>query len=469
MDAIIQMKKRRFDMKRKNVDMLSGSIAKGLLALTMPIMIMNVMQSLFNIIDMTVLRIFSNDSAVGAVGASGTLISLCTNLLIGISAGANVVVAKRIGLGNKDRVEKATMTAVLSSVVGSILLMIIGVVFAETFLKMTNCPDSLLPKATTYFRIYFYGIPLLMLYNFCAAILRASGDTKRPMYFLILGGIIKVVFTVLFVALFDMDVEGVAIATNISSFVISLLGFLNLMKSEAVYLNFKKIGFYGSELKEMLFIGIPAGIQSSLYSLANVVITTTVNSFGADATTGISIANQFDGIMYQISYAPSLAVIPYVAQNIGAGNIKRVKKSVLSGILITVVFGASFGLLSAIFSAQLSSIMSTTPAVIKYSQQKMIIISSTYFICGINEVMGGALKGMGKPIIPTVATFVFMCLLRFVWVYGAFPFCPNLTFLYLVWPIGWILSIITLLIFYFPAMAKLKKKFEEKRELCEAI
>lgn len=445
-------------MKRKNVDMLSGSITKGLLALSLPIMIMNVMQSLFNIIDMTVLRVFSDDSAVGAVGASGTLITLCINLLIGISAGANVVVAKRIGSGDKDRVNKATMTAILTSIVGSIILLVIGAVFAETFLKMTNCPESLLPKATSYFRIYFYGIPLLMLYNFCAAILRATGDTKRPMYFLILGGIIKVVFTLLFVTAFNMDVEGVAIATNISSFVISMLAFYTITKSDQLHIDFRKMRFYASELKEMLFIGIPAGIQSSLYALANVVITTAVNSFGADATTGISIANQFDGIMYQISYAPSLAVIPYVAQNIGAGNIKRVKKSVISGILITVAFGASFGFLSAIFSAQLSSIMSTTPAVIKYSQQKMIIISSTYFICGINEVMGGVLKGMGKPIIPTVATFIFMCVLRFVWVYGIFPFCPNLTFLYLVWPIGWILSIITLLIAYFPAISKLQRE-----------
>ena len=450
--------KGEYRMKRKNVDMLSGSITKGLLALSLPIMIMNVMQSLFNIIDMTVLRVFSDDSAVGAVGASGTLITLCINLLIGISAGANVVVAKRIGSGDKDRVNKATMTAILTSIVGSIILLVIGAVFAESFLKMTNCPESLLPKATSYFKIYFYGIPLLMLYNFCAAILRATGDTKRPMYFLILGGIIKVIFTLLFVTAFNMDVEGVAIATNISSFVISMLAFYTIMKSDQLHIDFRKMRFYASELKEMLFIGIPAGIQSSLYALANVVITTAVNSFGADATTGISIANQFDGIMYQISYAPSLAVIPYVAQNIGAGNIKRVKKSVISGILITVAFGASFGFLSAIFSAQLSSIMSTTPAVIKYSQQKMIIISSTYFICGINEVMGGVLKGMGKPIIPTVATFIFMCVLRFVWVYGIFPFCPNLTFLYLVWPIGWILSIITLLIAYFPAISKLQRE-----------
>lgn len=446
-------------MKRKNIDMLSGSITKGLLALIIPIMIMNVMQSLFNIIDMTVLKIFSNDRAVGAVGACGILITLCTSLLIGISVGANVIVARRLGAGDKKSTDKAVMTSILFSLVGGIVLMLIGVVFSETFLKMTNCPDSLLPQATIYFQIYFYGIPIFMLYNFCASILRATGDTKKPMYFLILGGILKVLFTLFFVSVFDMDVDGVAIATIISNAIALALAFLTLLKfQDVVHINFRQIRFDIKELKAILYIGIPAGLQSALYSLANVVITTAVNSFGADATTGIAIANQFDGILYQISYAPSLAVTPYIAQNIGAGNIKRVKQTLVRAILITVAFGGIFGSLSAIFSGQLSSVMSSTPAVIAYSRQKMIIISSTYFICGINDVMGGTLRGMGKPIVPTIATLVFMCLLRFIWVYAIFPLCPNLTFLYTVWPVGWILSIITLLAVYFPSISKLQTK-----------
>jgi len=450
---------------RKNVDMLSGSIFRGLFALTMPIMIMNVMQSLFSIIDMTVLRVFSDDTAVGAVGASGSLITLCISLLVGISAGANVVVAKRIGLGNQDRVNKAAMSAVLFSVVGGCALAVIGVIFAETFLKMTNCPESLLKAATLYFRLYFYGVPIAMLYNFSAAILRATGDTKQPMYFLILGGAVKVIFTVILVALFNMGVGGVGIATIVSNIVISTLGFRAIMKSEVVHIDLKKIKFYFSELKEMLFIGVPSGLQSAMYSMANVVIMTTVNSFGPAATTGVSIANQFDGLMYQVIYAPSLAAIPYVAQNVGAGNMERVKKTVIRAALITTSFGATLGALSAIFSAELSSIMSTTPEVIKYSQQKMIIVSSTYFICGINEIMGGVLKGMGRPIVPAVSTFVFMCLIRFPWVYFIFPLFPqNLTLLYLIWPIGWILSIITLLIFYFPTLRKLTAEYAELRK-----
>ena len=279
------------------------------------------------------------------------------------------------------------------------------------------------------------------------------------MYYLILGGIIKVIVNLVFVTMLDTSVEGVGIATIISNAVASLLAFGALCKcKDVISINFKKIRFDLSELKDILYVGIPSGLQSALYSVANVVITATVNTFGADATTGISIANQFDGILYQIAYAPSLATIPYVAQNVGAGNFKRVKQTILRAMLITTAFGATFGSLSAIFSSELSSIMSASPAVIAYSRQKMIIISSTYFICGINDVMGGVLKGMGKPILPAITTLVYMCLFRFVWVYLIFPLCPNLTFLYLVWPIGWILSLITLLIAYFPAMSKLERQ-----------
>lgn len=427
--------------------------------MTIPIMIMNVMQSLFNIIDMTVLRIFSDDKAVGAVGACGVLIALCTSLLIGISVGANVVIARRLGSKDKDRADKAVMTSLLFSVIGGVVLMLIGITFAESFLKMTNCPEGLLPQATVYFRIYFGGVPFLMFYNFCAAILRATGDTKKPMVFLIISGVIKALFNVLFAVVFAWDVEGVAVATIISSTVASMLAFYVLLKRQnVVRVDFRNIKFDLVELKAILVIGVPTGLQSAMYSLANVVITTAVNGFGEAATTGIAIANQFDGILYQIAYAPSLAVTPYVAQNIGAGNIKRVRETVVRAVLITTMFGAVFGSLSAGFSEQLSSIMSSDPTVIAFSRQKMVIISSTYFICGINDVLGGTLRGMGKSVIPAVATLVFMCVLRFVWVYAVFPLYPNLTFLYTVWPIGWILSIATLLVAYYITLARLKAK-----------
>ena len=449
-------------MKRHEVDMLSGSITKGLMAMTIPIMVMNVFQSLFSVIDMTVLGMLVDDNAVGAVGACGVLISLITGLLIGIAAGANVVAAKHLARGHRETVERVVGTSVLFSLTGGLALMILGLVFAEQFLMLVNCPESLMEQAVLYFRLYFCSVPPLMLYNFCASILRATGDTRRPMVYLMTGGVSKIVLNIGFITLLDMTVEGVALATILSNLISGGLSFHALWKREAAApFRFSRCRFYKKELLEILYIGIPSGLQSAMYSLANVVISATVNSFGAAATKGISIANQFDGVLYQISCAPSLATISYIAQNIGVHNIRRANRTVSRAVMITVAFGATFGALSALFSAQLSSLMTSDPEVIRFSQQKMVIISSTYFICGINEVMCGTLRGMGKPLIPTFTALVFTCALRFVWVYLIFPLVPNMTFLYLVWPIGWSLSIVTMLYFYFPEIKRLKLKYPE--------
>ncbi len=230
---------------------------------------------------------------------------------------------------------------------------------------------------------------------------------------------------------------------------------------------------HGKQLKEMLRIGIPTGLQQALYSVANLVIAGAVNSYGADeitkanASTGVSIANNFDGILYQIATAPALAVMPYVSQNIGAKNMKRAKGAIGKGMLITLIFGGGLGALSAIFSAQLSSTMTSNPEVIKFSQQKMMLISSTYFICGINEILGAGLKGMGKPMIPMIATMIFMCAIRFLWVWFVYPLFQNLTFLYTIWPIGWVLSIIMVLCFLIPTSRKLDKQFNEEKQANE--
>ena len=452
---------------KKEVNMLQGSIFKGLLAIAIPVMLMNVVQALFNVVDMTVLKTFDTGDgyAVGAVGSCGMLISLVTGLVIGISAGSNVIVAKHIGRGEKESTERAVGASIFLALVGGGLLLFVGVTCAETFLTWTNCPTELLGGATLYFQLCFLGAPILALYSFAAAVLRAAGDSKSPMLYLILGGIAKVLFNLLFVGVFSLGVAGTAFATLVSWSVTAVLSTWTLLRFRgAVRLKISRIRPYAVEMKEILLVGVPAGLQQGLYSIANVVITTAVNGVGADAATGIGIANQFDNILYQISVAPSLAVMPYVSQNIARGNVKRASRSVALGMLITVALGATFGALSAIFSPQLSSLMSDSPAVIDYSCQKMMIISSTYFICGINEIMGAALRGMGKPIVPTVATLVYMCALRFVWVYAIFPlFYPNLTFLFLVWPVGWVLSIATLLLFFFPTLRKHKRFAEEVR------
>ncbi|MBR4305176.1 MAG: MATE family efflux transporter [Clostridia bacterium] len=444
-------------MGRNNVNMLSGSVTKGLISMILPIMISNVMQSIFSAIDMTVLKIYSSDLAVGAVGACSNLISLSTALLIGISLGANMIVARRLGAGDKTRAEKAAVTAIKTALIGGLILMGIGVLLAETFLRWTNCHESLLPQAVTYLRLYFCAVPMLMVYNFCASVLRATGDTKRPMYFLLLNGVIKVILNFLFVARLDMDVASVAVATIIASLVSCSLSCITLFKLQNVMpMHFFRTRFDTREFREIIRIGIPAGVQAGMLAFANVAITATANSFGADATTGVSIANQFESILYQITAAPGVAVAPFVSQNIGAGNIPRVKKTILCGVLITTISTATLGALSAIFSGQLAGIMSTSPAIIGYAKQKMIITSIPYFIAGINELMSGVLRSIGKPIVPTVTSLLFICLLRFAWVYAIFPLYPNLGFLYLVWPIGWFLSVITQLIVYLHRIKKLQ-------------
>ena len=468
------MQAKGFKLGRKNVNMLSGPVFKGLLAFAIPIMLMNVLQSLFNIIDMTILKMYQTGegSSVGAVGNCGTLIACITGLAIGVSAGANVVVARYIGKGDKDGVEKSVNTALIFSVLFGIFLMAIGVIFGGVFLSLIGCPTKFYDKAVLYFRLYFVGIPIFLLYNFCASLLRASGDSKRPMLFLTIGGIVKVALTFLFVAVFNMDISGVALATIISWVVTALLCVIVLIKEDTVIkVNFKKFRIYKKQLLEMIKIGVPAGLQQVLYSLANLVIVGAVNSYGggdkvlqANASTGMSIANQFDGILYQIAMAPSYAVMPYVSQNIGAKNIKRAKEAIWKGSLISIIFAGGLGMLSAIFSGSLASIMANNSQEIMFAQQKMMLISSTYFICGINEILGASLKGMGKPIVPMFSTMAFMCAIRFPWVWFVYPLNKNLTFLYTIWPIGWTLSIITVLSFLIPTIKKIQRKIDKEKQ-----
>ncbi len=459
---------------KKEVNMLSGSIMKGVMAIAIPIMIMNVLQSLFNIIDMTILKMYDTDGgySVGAVGACGTLFSFITGLAIGVASGANVTIARYIGKGDKDGVDKSVGTALVFSVISGVFLLVIGVAFAELFLGLVNCPAKFFYKAVLYFRLYFMGMPFFTFYIFAAAILRSAGDSRRPMVYLTLGGIVKVGLTFLLVGVFKMEIVGVSISTISAWVITSILDAIALVRNGGIVaVNFKRLKIYGKQLKEMLKIGIPTGLQQALYSLANLVIAGAVNTYGSDditkanASTGVSIANNFDGILYQIAVAPALAVMPYVSQNVGAKNMKRAKESIWKGMLITLIFGGGFGALSAIFSGELSSIMSSNPEVIKFSQQKMMLVSSTYFICGISEILGAGLKGMGKPMIPMIATMLFMCAIRFPWVWFIYPLFPNLTFLYTIWPIGWTLSIIMLLCFLLPTAKKLQQKFDSERQL----
>ena len=448
---------------KRDVDMLSGSITKGLLALSVPVIIMNVLQNLFNMIDMAVLRNFAQnaDVAIGAIGATSFLSTLVTSLIFGISTGANVILARNLGRGDDEAAKRTVGTAMAFVAAGSLLLMLVGILGAEQFLIWTNCDAALLPDATMYFQLYFTAAPFIVFNNFSGALLRAKGDSGSPMLYMTIGGVIKALTSAFAVAVLKMGLLGVSIATIVSWCATSLLYAQAIWKKDnPIYAGREYFRFYMPELKGMLYIGIPAGMQTALYSVANVVIQTAVNSFGKEATAGLGIANIYDGIIYNISVGAAAAVMPYMSQNIGAGNIDRAKKAMVSGIWITVLLGGGLGVLSAIFSGPLSAIMSADPTVIAFSQQKMIVVSSCYFVCGINEIMAAALRAIKKPIIPTAAALVYTCGIRFIWVYAIFPFAPhNLTFLYLIWPIGWILSVVTLLPYYIYHIKKSEKEY----------
>ncbi len=451
-------------MKIKEVNMLEGSIVKGILSMAIPVMIMNVMQSLYNIIDTTMLGNLVGDDAVGSVGACGSLCALITSVVIGLSTGANVVVAKHIGKGDIEGAEKATGSAILVSICCGVVLSVLGFIFARELLKWINCDEALLDDAVVYFRLYFCALPFTLIGNYSASILRATGDTKRPMAYYLISGGAKVLFNFIFIVFFKTTVEGVGISFILSSLIASSLMYFTVLKNKGkVRFKFKYFRFYKKLVGEMFYIGIPTGLQSAFYSLANVLITSVVNGFGKEATTGVSIASHFDGLLYQIIMAPSIAVMPYIAQNIGAKNLVRVKQSISKSILLTAIVGGTIGAATAIFSRQLASIMTSTPAVIDYAQQRIVLLASLYFICGISEILIATLRALGKPIAPMITSFMFMCVLRFIWIYFIYPLYPTLFFLYLVWPVGWVLCILANLCLLFPAIKKLNKRIASEK------
>jgi len=451
-------------LRRKNVNMLEGSIVKGLLAMALPIMLANVVQSMYNIIDMRVLKQFDpgDGLAIGAVSACSTLINLITSLVIGIATGSNVIVARYIGRKATESRDRAMHTALAFSLVAGIVLTSIGLIGAPYFLTWTHCDPELLPNAVLYFRMYFAGVPILFLHNFLASFLRATGDSRRLMATSLTGGAVKVAATFLFVGSIRLGILGVSFATLVSWFTYLALDLRVLLPENkaAVRIRPREIRFHKKEMAEILHVGIPAGLQQALYSIANVIIVSTVNTFGKEATTGLGIANQYDNILYQICTAVTISVMPYVSQNIGAGNVKRAKQAILRGFFITLSLGGGLGMLSAIFSRQLAGFMSSNPLVIAHAREKMIIISSTYFLCGTDRIIGQSLRAMGKPMAATISTMVWMCAFRFFWVYVVYPLLPqgNLTSLYLVWPIGWVMSILCLLCVFFPTVKRLKNK-----------
>lgn len=423
------------------MDMTTGSILPKLLMFSLPLMLSSILQLLFNAADVIVVGRFEGENALAAVGSTGALINLIVNLFMGLSVGANVVIARYYGAGELKDTSRAVHTSVTISMVSGVILAVFGFLMARTFLVWMGSPDDVLPLAALYMRIYFLGMPFNMLYNFGAAVLRAVGDTQRPLIFLMLAGVINVILNLIFVIVLHIGVAGVALATIISQGVSATLVLLCLLRSEgAIHVNLRKLGVDLDKLKEITRIGLPAGLQGVFFSLSNVLIQSTVNSFGSIVVAGNSVSANIEGFIYVAMNAMHQAAITFTSQNLGAQKYVRIRKVCLLSVLSVTVIGIALGCVALLFKDALLSIYSDVPEVIAAGEIRLLIIASTYFLCGIMDVLCGALRGLGSTVLPMVVSILGACAFRIFWIYCVLPFNRTLNMLYISYPVSWIIT-----------------------------
>lgn len=444
--------------KSNEIDMLHGPLLMKILVFSLPLAASSVLQQLFNSIDVAVVGHFASSQALAAVGSNGPVISLLINLFLGVSMGANVIISNHIGQNDEEGIQKAVSTAFTTAIVSGLILMCLGVAAAKPILTIMGTPDDVLTLAATYLRIYFLGIPFFLIFNFGAAILRSMGDTKRPLYILVIAGIVNTVLNLFFVIVLKMSVAGVAVATGIANLVSALLIIRLLCKEKAPFrLHLNKIGVVWSELKRMLMIGIPAGLQGMVFSFSNVLLQTAINGYGSDAIAGSAAALNFEYYCYFVIAAFNGAAISFIGQNYGAGNKERVKRIYWICLTLSVV---CCGVLNELFVWQHSfflSFFSNDPNVQAYGATRMDIVLAWQFIASSYEISASSLRGMGKSMLPTILTVFGTCLLRIVWVYAVCPVWHTFDVIMLVYPVSWCLTgIMVCTAYYITARKKLR-------------
>lgn len=450
-------------MKFDSKSMREGPILKSVIVYTVPIILTGLLQLLFNAADLIVVGWFSGSDSVAAVGATGALTNLIINLFIGLSVGAGVAVAQGMGAGNGKLTSEAVHTAVPVAVISGIFLTVIGVLFSRNFLELMGTPDGkLLRLASVYMQIYFAGMTFSMLYNFGSAILRAAGDTRSPLIFLTVAGLLNVILNIVFVALFKLDVAGVALATSISQAVSAILVLLALMKrQDACRFEFKKMHIYKNALLRMVKIGVPAGLQGSLFSISNVLIQSSVNSFGAAHMSGSAAASSIEGFCYVTMNSFHQTALNFCGQNYGAGDFKRVKRITWVCLMTVAVAGFVVGNLSYIFGRELLKIYITdSPEAINYGMERLKFMVVPYFLCGIMDTTTGSMRGIGSSVIPMIITVLGVCVMRIVWIYTVFALPQYHTFsgLFISYPISWLLTFAALFISFTVVMRRKEKK-----------
>ena len=437
-------------MKKSQMDMLHGPLLRNIIFYTVPIILTSLLQLLFNAADLVIVGQYRGSVSVAAVGATGSLTGLIVNLFIGLSVGAGVVVAHARGAREAEVVHRAVHTAIPAALICGVVLTVVGVIFAGTFLEWMGTPADVLPKSTIYMQIYFGGMTFTMLYNFCASILRALGDTKSPLLYLSFAGIVNVGLNILFVTQLGMDVDGVALATAISQAISAVLVLSALMRrKDESRLQLSKMRFYKPQLLKMLRIGLPAGIQSSLFAISNVTIQSSVNSFDKIVMSGNAASQNIEGFVYASMNAYHQTAVNFVGQNVGAHQYKRVKKVLWCCLGCVLVTGLGLSLLIYAFGNPLLSIYITDSAeALSYGMLRMTWLLLPYFLCGLMDVSTGALRGMGASTVPMIISILGVCAFRVGWVATVFqiPQYHTPESLYLSYPISWVLTFIAQMI-----------------------
>ena len=424
-----------------DVDMCNGPLVGNLLRFSIPLMASGILQLLFNAADIIVLGQFASSSAMAAVGATSSLNSLMVNLFLGLSIGCSVVMAHSYGAQDWRRVHDTVHTAVLLALICGAVLVVASIPLLPILLRWMDTPSDLLNQSILYMRIVFVGMPAMMLYDFGAGILRATGDTRRPLFFLTAAGITNASLNVIFVLVFQMDVAGVALATSISQYLSALLILRCLSEPGTHYqLHPREMRICKPVLVQIIRVGLPAGIQSAVFSISNVLIQSSINTFGTLAVAGSTASSNIENFVYTAMNSVYQAALNFTSQNIGAGKKERIPLILRDCLMIVTVIGLVLGGLAVLFGRQLLSIYSSDPEILPYGLERIRVICLTYFLCGLMDVTCGVVRGMGAAVTPTIVSLTGACVLRIIWIYTIFVAFHSLFVLYLSYPVTWVVT-----------------------------
>lgn len=445
--------------KSYEMDMCSGPICSKIVVFAIPLILSGILQLLFNAADIIVVGRFAGNASLAAVGSTTALINLLVNVFIGLSVGANVMAARYFGAGQQRDLEETVHTAMVMAAAGGVLLIAAGLTLSHPLLSLMGTPEDVLPLSALYMKIFFVGMPANLIYNFGSAILRAVGDTKRPLYFLLTAGIVNVILNLIFVIGFSMGVAGVALATVIAQCISAWLIARCLMKSDAGYrLEVRKLRIVKNKALSIMKIGLPAGLQGAVFSVSNVLIQSSVNSFGSVVMAGNTASQNIEGFVYTSMNAVYQTALSFTSQNFGARQYGRMKRILLYCLILTTLVGLVMGGGAVVFGKQLLGVYSSDPKVVRYGIYRIRIIGTTYWICGLMDCMVGGLRGIGYSVMPMIVSLTGACAFRVIWIYTIFAMNHTLQTLYISYPVSWTITFLAHLACYLAVLKKVKRK-----------